>query len=305
MPIHPIIDKVIKRAYLRGHSELPTKPISEVRAYYDKYPGTSLKNLNYEDITTLPGVRLRIHKPRQVSRPLPTIILLRASAYIFGKIEEVDLFSQYVARKLNCNVVALEPRLSPEFKFPIPVNDCLLGIQYLTEHHQKFNIDLTKLVLWGNSSGGSFAAALSHALNEAEASFIKSQILFYPMLDFYNEYPSKTEFDSGFLLDRNIRNYLLTQYCNTPDEYQDIRVSPLLAEKVEHLPSTLVIGAQYDPLRDEGMQYIKRLAQAKVPIHGGYYPGMIHGFLMYGDKVPAAKHALNYALAYLKEQFIE
>jgi acetyl esterase len=49
------------------------------------------------------------------------------------------------------------------------------------------------------------------------------------------------------------------------------------------LPPTLIVTAEYDPVRDEGETYRRRLAEAGVRTTLRRYPGMIHGFYAMTD----------------------
>ena len=54
------------------------------------------------------------------------------------------------------------------------------------------------------------------------------------------------------------------------------------------LPSATVITAEFDPLRDEGMAYAARLAEAGVRVDAATAPGMIHGFFSMFQAIPDA-----------------
>ncbi|HRE31370.1 MAG TPA: alpha/beta hydrolase fold domain-containing protein, partial [Candidatus Berkiella sp.] len=76
-----------------------------------------------------------------------------------------------------------------------------------------------------------------------------------------------------------------------------------LAEDFSNLPSTTIIGAQYDRMRDEGMAYFDKLVAAKVPVNALCLPGMIHGFLWYSRIIDMPNMALKYAANQVVERF--
>ncbi len=307
MSVHPTIQRVITRAYLRGHGELPQQSVSTVRKYYEQQSYPPLKDINIKDIDVKPELKIRLYRPFETHKPLPVILYLRASAYIFGKMNDSDYISNYLAKNLQCNVIALEPRLSPEAKFPVPFEDCITSIKYIVDNHVQLKLDLSRVALWGESSGGNIAAAISHYLKEEKTDLISNQILFYPMLDYSDQhhYPSKSDYGKGYLMDNALADWILDKYLSKSQDYHDVRASPLLADNFENLPSTLVVAAQYDPARDEANAYIQNLVRSNVKTRALFLPGLIHGFLWYYEKVKEAQFALIYASDYLKEQFAQ
>src|SRR5205823_3185803 len=75
------------------------------------------------------------------------------------------------------------------------------------------------------------------------------------------------------------------------------KASPIYADDIDlgRLPPALIITAEYDPLRDEGEAYGKRLEQAGVPVKVTRYGGQIHGFFGMTAMLDGAKKAVDEA----------
>ncbi|KAL8269806.1 hypothetical protein Esti_006285 [Eimeria stiedai] len=57
-------------------------------------------------------------------------------------------------------VVSVDYRLSPEHKFPAPLEDCLHAISFVVKHAETLGLDATRLAVIGDSAGGSLTASL-------------------------------------------------------------------------------------------------------------------------------------------------
>ena len=74
----------------------------------------------------------------------------------------------------------------------------------------------------------------------------------------------------------------LELYQRDPKDRENPYFAPLLAEDYRGLPDTLVLTAEFDPLRDEGEEYGRRLREAgsRVEIHR--IAGAVHGYFALG-----------------------
>ena len=69
------------------------------------------------------------------------------------------------------------------------------------------------------------------------------------------------------------------------------------------LPPAIVITAEFDPLRDEGEAYAKKLKDAGVPVELRRYDGVIHGFFSMGDMIAKGKTAVQHATGALRKAY--
>ena len=89
-------------------------------------------------------------------------------------------------------------------------------------------------------------------------------------------------------------------YLNSLDEMEDPFVSPLLAEDLSDLPPAVVSTAGFDPLRDEGDEYAKKLSAAGNKVFHQENHGFIHGFASMGY-IPGVPQVLDEICTSLKE----
>jgi acetyl esterase/lipase len=103
-------------------------------------------------------------------------------------------------------------------------------------------------------------------------------MLLYPVSDHASaERASYTENASGYGLDASLMRWFWTQYApGTPPS--DPNISALRLQTVPALPPTLVATAEYDPLRDEGIAYAKKLTSAGIAVTHLHARDMHHNF---------------------------
>ena len=137
----------------------------------------------------------------------------------------------------------------------------------------------------------------------------KRQILLYPAVN-NNHTPEGSQFDS---IRENGTDYLLTSkrvceymelYRSSEEDLQSPYFAPLLGE-LSHQPDTLIITAEYDPLRDEGEEYGRRLKAAgnRVEIHR--IPDALHGFFSLPPNFSQVKSCYEIISRFLREGYRE
>lgn len=124
-----------------------------------------------------------------------------------------------------------------------------------------------------------------------------AQLLLYPILDSGGDYPSRQENASGYVIGvYEVRHSALTYLGGRADEAElwlSPDFAPMHAEEFAGLAPAVIGAAQYDPMRDDALEYGRRLGNAGVDVFARSYDGMIHTFAVYYPVSPAADEALT------------
>ena len=179
-------------------------------------------------------------------------------------------------------MVSVDYRLAPEYPFPHGLEDCYAAARELFLHSDMFHGDVPEIILMGDSAGGNLSAAVSLLAAARGEFYVKRQILLYPAVYYdYTEsspFPSVWENGEGYLLtSKKVQEYM-ELYSPDPRQRKSPYVAPILAPKLSGQPETLIITAEFDPLRDEGEAYGEKLRKAGCTVWVVRFPDMLHGF---------------------------
>jgi acetyl esterase len=192
-------------------------------------------------------------------------------------------------------------RLGPEHPFPAAVDDAWAATRWIAAHAGELGIDAAALAVGGDSAGGQLAAVMALMARDAGGPPLRHQLLIYPATDMKADTPSHAAFAEGYLLTRPLIRWFQAQYLRSEADARDWRASPLLAPSLAGLPPALIVTAGFDPLRDEGQAYGRRLTGAGVTVDDLCYGGMIHGFLPAGRMLDTANRAVTHAALSLRQ----
>jgi acetyl esterase len=167
-------------------------------------------------------------------------------------------------------VLSVDYRRAPEHRFPAARDDVDTALRWLAREAAGLGLDVPTYVQ-GDSAGGNLAlvAALRHPGRFAAVALI------YPFLDPSAGFDSYRSAADAF--DAAEAAWYWDQYADVADR-SDPDVAPLLSDRLGSLPPTLVLTAEHDPLRDEGEELARRLADEGVEVVGTRYLGQVHGF---------------------------
>ena len=282
---HPDVARVTAQFAAANVPEYHTLSVRHARAVSARVTGLQAPEAPVAQVRDLlvPGAAgqlpARVYHPAP-GRALPLVAYLHGGGWTLGGIREADRPCRRLAAASNCVVVAVEYRLAPETKFPGPLEDCVQAVRWLAAHGEAAGADGDRLAVLGDSAGGNLAAAAAIALRDEGGPQPAAQILLYPCLA-----PARTatfasyrDYADGPLTTRADLDWFWGHYLRGEADEQDPRAVPLLAADLSGLPPALVVVAELDPLRDEGLAYAGRLQAAGVPTEITVYRGAAHGF---------------------------
>ncbi|HEU0158697.1 MAG TPA: alpha/beta hydrolase [Hyphomicrobiaceae bacterium] len=263
------------------------------------------------EIPTAAGaLAARIYRPSRM--PTGTLMYFHGGGWVAGDLYTHDRLARTLAIELEAVVLSVDYRRPPEAPFPCAFEDCFAATQWAHRHIDKLGGDAKRLGVGGDSAGGNLAAAVALAWRN-EAQGLAAQLLIYPVTDVvgcYGEssdnarYPSRGENAEGYFLTLEAMRFFARAYLAEPHDAADPRVSPLRAAELHGLAPAVVCTAEFDPLRDEGEAYAKRLASAGIPVSYFREPGMIHGYFGMGGASPAADAARRRATDKFKQLLV-
>ncbi len=240
------------------------------------------------------GVPARLYRPAPGDGVSGLLLWFHGGGWVLGDLASHDNICHSLALRSGHAVLSVAYRLAPEAPFPAGLGDCIQATRWAHANADDLGIDADRIAVGGDSAGANLAAVVCHVA-PAPLAF---QLLVYPVVDARMDTDSYTENGEGLFLTASSMRWFVDHYLSGGvGSVTDPRVSPLLAadEALEAGPPALVITAGFDPLRDEGVAYAKRLTDVGVATSHVHFPGQIHGFFSMSNYLGEARSALALA----------
>jgi len=255
------------------------------------------------------SIGYRYYRPVNISKNnAPCLIYYHGGGMVFGSLDSHDPICRAMAVGASCVVISIDYRLAPENKFPAAVLDAWTAFMEVTDKASNFGVDQHRIAVGGDSAGGNLAAVVSLMARDVAGSQPCFQWLIYPNTDMThpNSAPARgtiEQFAKGYFLTRNALIWIQDLYLNSDEERLDWRASPIKAVNLVGVAPALVQTAGFDPLKDEGVAYARRLKNSGVVTELVDYPGMIHGFIRAIGLIDVAQTAIDDGVTALKYAF--
>jgi acetyl esterase len=290
--LDPDAQAVLDAMAASGEPHLSTLSVEEARkrvraVLVSRRPPLPLPKV--EDVSVpAPGgaLRVRLYRPREGR--LPVVLFIHGGGWTVNDVDTHDDLCRRLAKRSGWLFASVDYRKAPEHKHPAALEDALLAYRWLLDNAESIGCDASRTALVGESSGAMIAASLTVLLRDLGAPLPGHQVLAYPVTDSFDRWPSYTERGSGYILDRALLRWYFDHFLPNGSTDGQPYLVPLATEDLSGLPRALVLTAEFDPLRDEGVAYAKRLAEAGVDVDHVHAPDQMHGFLLLGRAIPGA-----------------
>lgn len=252
---------------------------------------------------TVPGpagpVAIRVYRPSG-DPPVGTVVYFHGGGFVVMGLDSHDGHCRHLAQASGAVVVSVDYRLAPEHPFPAAGEDCIAATRAVLDGLVA-GAPNAAVAVSGDSAGGNLATVVALWARD-EARPLALQVLGYPVTDFSSEHPSVEQNHEGYLLTADAMRWFRDQYLPQESDWTNPAASVLLADLHDVAPA-VVITAEFDPLRDEGIALVEAMRDAGVEATHHHDAGMIHGYLQMIGLVDAAAEAMQLSGEAIRKAF--
>jgi acetyl esterase len=237
-------------------------------------PGPAVASVADLAVTVLDGNRLaaRRYEPAGAHG---TILWLHGGGWVLDGLELSDVLCRTLANESGATVLSVDYRVAPEHRFPVALDDSHDALRWVAGQIA----DGDPLIVGGDSAGGNLAAVCALRAR-SDGPEIAAQVLVYPITDSDLTTASYLAYGQPELpmLSTDAMSWFFECYARDGDDLTNAELSPLRTPDLSGAPPAIVVVAEIDPLRDDGLKYAERLRDAGVEVTLLHYERMAHGF---------------------------
>jgi acetyl esterase len=298
VPVDPLIQPILDAMNAAPPAD-PSLSVAERRAMADaaaeehftalSEPGPEVESVTDHRVPVDGGeITVRVLVPHGTA-PWPAHVNFHGGGWYMGTLKLDEPTMRWIAAEVGCVVASVDYRLAPEHKYPTAAEDCYAALRWTVDHAGELGIDPSRVSVGGGSAGGNLAAAVALMARDRGGPRLRFQLLDIPATDLTLGQPSIDENGEGYMLTRASMEEMVLGYLGDRSRATEPYASPLLAADVSGLPPALIMTCEFDPLRDDGAAYGRRLEEAGVPVTVRCWPGMFHGAGALTAILPAAR----------------
>jgi len=223
-------------------------------------------------------IELTIYSPKNIGENAPCLIYFHGGAFALKAAPHHKKLIYQYALKTPCKVVFVDYRLAPKYAFPIGVEDCYAAFEWVCKNADILGIDKNRIAVGGDSAGGALAAAVSIMARDRKAPRICFQMLIYPVTDARQITGSIKKYIDTPMWNSKLNKKMWELYLRKGVRSKKEYASPMEAVSLEDLPDAYIEVAEFDCLRDEGINFAKALQNNGIHVELYKTIGTIHGF---------------------------
>ena len=243
----------------------------------------------------------RLYVPRGTTGPSPLLMFVHGGGWVYGDLDSHDGVCRYLCEQAGVRVLSVEYRKAPEHPYPAAADDCFAAYSWLLGHAADLGADPARIGIGGDSAGGNLAIVTCLRAREEGLAQPAAQLLVYPATDFSQRLPSRDMFGQGFYLSQEFMDRCEAAYVAPGTDTADPLLSPLQAKDLSGLAPAYVVTAGFDPLRDEGEAFARRVADDGGTVELERHAGLIHGFFNMVGVSRSARAAVDQMVLRLRD----
>ena len=298
MALAPEIKRYLAERAALGAPEVWQAPLAGLRAAsYGRIitAGVRPKIFSIRD-RYIPGptadLHIRIYQPTAQTHQAG-LVYFHGGGWVLNFLDIYDTQLITLAKMSGSVVIAVNYQKAPEHPYPIPFDDCYSTTMWVHQNSHSLGIDPARIGVGGESAGANLAAAVALKNRDMRAVPLVYQLLINPCIERDFTTSSYTAYASGYGLSRQGMQWYWEQYLQGNNHDQDPYACPTTSKDFSNLPTAIIVTAECDPLKDDGIKYERLLREAGIHTFYREYEGMIHGFANLAAITPVAEIALR------------
>lgn len=268
------------RHFAGARTDLASDRLDAVRASIDQRRREEAQALDTSGVdiagvhVTVGGRPIAVRIYRGGPSPAPVVVYCHAGAFVLGNLDIDQIQCVELARRAGCTVIAMDYRLAPEHPYPAGFDDAMAVLNWAAATANELEIDAARIAVAGSSAGGGLAALLAQRAAAGSAPQIVFQLLHQPVLDDRTT-GSKEEFADTPGFDGPASSAMWGHYLGGRDVAAAV---PARTADLTGSAPAFITCSDLDPLRDEALDYARRLRGTGVPTELHVFAGTCHGF---------------------------
>lgn len=216
------------------------------------------------------------------------IYYIHGGAFVLGISPEARSFAEMLAEVSGCRVYTADFSQSPENKYPVALNECEKIFEYIEARHPG-----SKIAVYGESTGGNIALALTLRRKKDNKSAPGALILSSPLIDLSGTLDRSVNINDNrdFIIKPGTSPAYIKAYAGNAD-LKSFEVSPYFGD-LTVLPPTFIICDAHETLLADSLELDRRLDMADIEVQTICMNGAYHSFASLGTTTPETKEILT------------